>query len=213
MPVSEEESAVSPLKCSTCKRAMSTPLVCDYCHSVNPCAISSDHFELLGIEPAFDIDLKELQRKFIALSRHAHPDFHSGESEEVQKLHMQVSAALNNAYGTLKDPAERAAYLLKMLGGKTSAEDQSVSQSFLETMMMLQEELVDAKGDGDSGEMDRLRDVLRTQHDGLMKCIGELFDKHRQAVSCRAVSDELLGELRQCINSVSYVKKLIMMAE
>jgi len=210
--MTELHEKAAPVKCTHCDKTMSTPVVCDYCHTIGPNAAVVDHFTLLGLPRRFDLDTAEIHRKFLALSRHAHPDFHAGDTPEVQQLHLQVSAALNQAYQTLKDPAARAAYLLGLLGGRSSADDKSVPDGFLGTMMMMQEELADAISDGDKAEIARIADVLKTQHDGLIRRIGLLFEQHQEAVSCKAVVDDLLGELRQQLNAVSYAKKLLSQA-
>jgi molecular chaperone HscB len=202
----------TPVKCGHCDKIMNTPVVCDYCHTIGPDAAVADHFTLLDLPRRFDLDNAEIHRKFLALSRHAHPDFHADDTPEVQQLHLQVSAALNQAYRTLKDPAARAAYLLTLFGGRSSAEDKSVPDGFLGQMMMMQEELADALSDGDKSEIRRIADVLQTQHDGLIRKIGVLFEQYQESVSCKAVVDGLLGELRQQLNAVSYAKKLLSQA-
>jgi molecular chaperone HscB len=210
--MTDTHDQATPIKCSHCDKAMSTPVICDYCHTVGPEAAVVDHFTLLGLPRRFDLDHAEIHRKFLVLSRHAHPDFHAGDTPEVQQLHLQVSAALNKAYRTLSDPSERAAYLLTLFGGKSSADDKSVPDGFLGTMMMMQEELSDAVSDDDRAEIARISEVLRTQHDGLLRRIGTLFEQYQESVSCKAVVDGLLGELRQQLNAVSYVKKLLSQA-
>ncbi len=198
-----------PAKCKQCDKPMTTPVVCDYCHTLDPAGMGADYFSLLGLPQRFELDADELQRKFLALNRHAHPDFHMEDSEEVQELHLHVSAAVNDAYRTLKDPAARAAYLLELLGGKSSAIDKSVPDGFLATMMMMQEELADAKDADDTDELSRLGDVLATQRDGLMRRIETLFDQYQQSLACEAVRTDLLDELRKQLNAVSYVRKLL----
>ena len=198
-----------PSKCAHCEKPMLKPPVCDFCNSLNPIPALMDHFTLLGLPRQFGISEEELHRKFIALNRHAHPDFHGGESPEVQELSLRVSAAVNDAYRTLKDAATRAGYLLELLGGKSSAQDKSVPDGFLGTMMMMQEEIADAKSGGNTAELARLRSVLQTQHDGLLARIGKVFEEHQQAVACQAVTTDLLDEIRKQVNAVSYVRKLL----
>jgi len=198
-----------PAKCRRCDRPMKDVLVCDYCHSLNPAAIGADYFTLLGLPQQFDLEEDLLQERFLALNRHAHPDLHGQDSPEVQQLAMRISAAVNDAYRTLKSPASRAEYLLELMGGKSSAEDKSVPDGFLDTIMMMQEELADAKAGGDEGEVARLRAVLTTQHDGLIRRIAGLFGELQEAVGCEAVRSDLTGEIRQQLNAVSYVKKLL----
>jgi len=207
--MAEKTDQTLPAKCSHCSKAMSTPLVCDYCHAMFPQrAAVSDYFEMLGVPRMFDLDEKTLHEKFLALNRHAHPDFHVNESAEVQRLSLSVAATVNDAYRTLKDPARRAAYLLELLGGKSSAEDKSVPEGFLGTMMMMQEELEEARTAGDRGELDRLGKVLATQHDGLIHRIAGLFAEIEPATACNAVHNDLLSEIRKQVNAVSYVRKL-----
>ena len=199
-----------PTKCKACSKVMSTPLVCDFCHAMNPQAASvTDYFTLLGVPRQFDLDANELRRRFFALSQHAHPDFHSGESTEVQQLSLQMSAAINDAYRTLCDAPSRAEYLLELLGGKSSANDKSVPDGFLATMMMMQEELADAKSAGNAAELKRLADVLSTQQEGLMNRVRTLFAEHQEAVACNAMRSDVLAEIRKQLNAVSYVRKLL----
>lgn len=198
-----------PAKCRHCEKPMSTPLLCDYCHALDPAAMMADHFTLLGLPQRFDLDEDQLRHNYVALSRHAHPDFHTQDSDEVRNLHLRVSTALNGAYRTLLDPAGRAGYLLECLGGQSSAADKSVPEGFLGTMMMMQEEIADARQAGSDEEPARLRAVLQTQHDGLIRRIAGLFEEHQEAVACQAVRSDLLGEIRKQLNAVSYVKKLL----
>lgn len=205
----DETQTAAPMKCGKCNTVIKGTVVCDFCKSLNPAAALLDFFSLLGLPEVFDIDTSELRRKYLNLSRHAHPDFHVHETQEVQSLHLQVSSSLNEAYQTLLDPASRAAYLLERLGGKSSADDKSVPDGFLETMMMMQEELQDAIETSQADELSRLREVLQTQHDGLIRRIAELFQQYQEAVICKAVTSGILNEIRQQVNAVSYVKKLL----
>lgn len=198
-----------PAKCRQCDRPMSHVLVCDFCHALNPAPAAADYFALLDLPRRFDLDEDELHHRFVALSRHAHPDHHARESPEVQALALRVSSAINDAYRTLKEPSSRAAYLLELLGGRSAVEDKSVPEGFLPTMMMMQEEIADALAAGRQEDLDRIRQVLRTQHDGLLRRIAGLFGEHQRDISCEAVRRDLLGEIRRQVNAVSYVKKLL----
>jgi molecular chaperone HscB len=197
-----------PAKCQHCDKPLSDVTVCDYCHSLNPAAAAVDYFTLLGLPRQFPLDEGVLTKRFHALSRSVHPDAHGGESSESQLLAVQLSAAVNDAYRTLKSPFLRAGYLLELLGGKSSAEDKSVPEGFLNTMMMMQEEVHDAQVAGNAAGLARLRAVLKTQHDGLIRRIEGLFADLAQAASCPAVRSDLLGEIRRQLNAVSYVRKL-----
>lgn len=208
MTIANDEA--KPAKCTHCNKPMQKPLVCDFCHSLNPTPSVTDYFTLLGLERKFQLADDELHKKFIAASRYVHPDFHGSAPEESQELALRLSAAINDAYRTLKDPATRAAYLLELLGGKSSADDKSVPEDFLDTTMMMQEELADAKADNNTAVLDRLRGVLSNQQAGLLSRIANLFGEYQEGAVCAAVRNDLLDEIRKSLNAVSYVKKLLM---
>ena len=203
---------IIPAKCGKCDRPMSTPVVCDFCHALNPSAMGTDYFSLISLPQRFDLSDEEIRQRFLALNRHTHPDFHVAEPPEVQTLSLKMSAAVNDAYRVLADPASRGSYLLELLGGTSAEEDKSVPDGFLPTMMMMQEEIADACGDDNAKELARIAAVLQTQHDGLMRRIEGLFADYEQAVACDFTREELLKELRQQLNAVSYVKKLLSLA-
>jgi len=207
--MSRRTDNVLPAKCAKCAKPMSTPVVCDYCHALNPSGEGEDYFALLGLRQQFDLSGEEIHQKFLALSRHAHPDFHADQPPEVQALSLRISAKVNDAYRVLSDPSRRGDYLLGLLGGASSAEDKSVPDGFLETMMMMQEEIADAAASEEAGELKRIGQVLQTQHDGLLRRLGELFGQYDEAVVCEATRTDLLREMRRQLNAVSYVKKLL----
>jgi molecular chaperone HscB len=94
----------------------------------------SDHFSLFGLPRSFALDEKALQQKYLKLQREFHPDRAAPE----QKLAMlQKSADINEAYRILKNPIERAEYLL----GETK---EKPSQTLLMEAMEQREELAEA---------------------------------------------------------------------
>ncbi|KAA8896295.1 Fe-S protein assembly co-chaperone HscB [Sphaerosporella brunnea] len=67
-----------------------------------------------GPPPAgpFSIDLRALQREFFALQQRSHPD----TPAHVRSADGPSSAFINRAYSTLRDPLQRAQYLLARAG-------------------------------------------------------------------------------------------------
>ena len=208
-PQTEHAENAKPAKCKECERLLASPPVCDFCKALNPIPAMTDYFSMLDLPRRYDVDEAQMHRKFLELNRHAHPDYHAEESPDDQLVALTVSATLNDAYRTLKDPYLRATYLLELLGGKSSADDKSVPDRFLGQTMMMQEEIADARAAGNAGELQRLQGVLVTQQTALMNRVAALFADYPQAVACEAVRKDLLGEIRKQLNAVSYVKKLI----
>jgi molecular chaperone HscB len=118
--------------------------------------MSKDYFELLGLPVCFAIDDKQLRDVYLRIQRVCHPDAlaHKGSAERVAAL--QMSADMNGAYLTLKDPLKRAEYLLLLQGVKIGAEQGAVkpSQSLLMESMELREALMEAK---DNANINALR--------------------------------------------------------
>ena len=71
-------------------------------------------FSLLGIEPAFDLDMDALQHAYLKAQQTHHPDRIPRDASPSQRLvAMQKSMAVNEAYQALKAPLSRAAALLR----------------------------------------------------------------------------------------------------
>ena len=75
---------------------------------------NQNYFELFGLPVIFSLDATELGARYRALQREAHPDKHTNCAPAEQRTAMQLSSLLNQAYDVLKDPIDRAAYILKL---------------------------------------------------------------------------------------------------
>src|SRR5262249_62060465 len=61
---------------------------------------------------------------------------------------MELTAALNEAYATLRHPFRRAEYLLALEGGPTAAEHKEMAPAFLEEMLELRMEIEELRESG-----------------------------------------------------------------
>lgn len=198
-----------PAKCVACHRAMNTPVVCDYCHTLNPISGPTDYFQLLSLPRRFDLDPEELRRKYLALNRYAHPDFYTSGDSEVRELSLSVSASINNAYRTLSDPISRAGYLVEVLGGKSSAENKAVPEGFLGEVMMLREEIEQAKAQGDQPTLARIKADLQERMGLMIGRLKELFAGFDTTVACEAVRLDELSRIRVELNAISYIRRIL----
>ncbi|MDR0485080.1 MAG: Fe-S protein assembly co-chaperone HscB [Alphaproteobacteria bacterium] len=101
--------------CSNCQKNFNTvqSFICPFCGYLN--ALSRiDFFSYLGLEKNLDVNLADLETKFLNLMSKYHPDnFVSKSSQE--KINAQAhSVYLNNAYETLKEPTLRFIYLYEL---------------------------------------------------------------------------------------------------
>ncbi len=79
---------------------------------------NSNFFELLGLPVNFVVDMKLLSRNYRLLQAKFHPDKFAHASDAEQRSALQSSSLINQAYDTLRHPANRAAYLLEMAEDK-----------------------------------------------------------------------------------------------
>jgi len=77
---------------------------------------SSNYFDFFGLPHKLNLDLKDLESRFYALSRQWHPDRFARGTAEQRQVSENATATLNDGYRTLKEPVLRAEYLLKQHG-------------------------------------------------------------------------------------------------
>ena len=76
----------------------------------------SDDFELFGLPRQFAQQADLVDARWKALQREAHPDRFAAQGAAAQRLAMQWSVRINEAYQRLKQPLRRAAYLCELAG-------------------------------------------------------------------------------------------------
>jgi molecular chaperone HscB len=128
-----------------------------------------NYFQLFNIEAAFDVDLQNLSTSYQALQKTVHPDKFAHASEQEQRIAVQKSAHINDAYQTLKNPLQRAEYILVQRGVDMPNEQNTFGDtSFLMHQMELREMLEDVKSasDKDAALFD-VQQVLSTEYQQL----------------------------------------------
>lgn len=103
-------------------------------------------FEILGIEPSFDIDLMALNQAYFQRQSLVHPDRFIYQSGPEREAASAQASALNGAYEILKNPLLRAKELLKIRGIEFDDAERKTIQDpeILEEMMDLQDALSQA---------------------------------------------------------------------
>jgi molecular chaperone HscB len=183
---------------------MESPIACSACGALNPEPPQAfDCFELFGLQRRFDIDLGILHQKYLTLSQLVHPDMAGQESDDAHQYTLALSAKLNRAYETLKQPARRAEYLLTLAGGPTAAENKDVPGQLLSEIMVLREDIEEAKEADDTAALHQLRERIQNQSDRVM---------HDVAALCGRLDpkdDGMLKTLREQLNGLKYWENLL----
>src|SRR5438034_2152698 len=112
---------------------------------------SRNHFELFGLPERFQFDAVLLDRAYHRLQGEVHPDRYAAAGETEQRLALQSSARVNEAYQALKDPVARAQYLLSLHGVDALSEtDTALALDFLERQLERREAAAEAAAAGDA---------------------------------------------------------------
>jgi len=138
-----------------------------------------NHFELFGLPVQFRVDATLLDDRYRELQRDVHPDRYAGDGDAQQRLAMQASARVNEAYRTLKDPVDRGRYMLELAGIDALAEtDTALALPFLEQQLERREQASDARDAGDVATLERLVDAIRGESRTRECVLAERLEAH-----------------------------------
>lgn len=137
--------------------------------------LQSDDFELFALPAQFAQNRAHIDSRWKELQREAHPDRFAAQGAAAQRVAMQWSVRINEAYQRLKDPLKRAAYLCEMRGAPLRAEDNTaMPAAFLMQQMEWREALEEAHSEAD---VDRLDDEVSEARHGLLAECERLLDQ------------------------------------
>ena len=139
--------------------------------------LQSNDFELFGLAQQFAQDRTELDTRWKALQREAHPDKFTTQGAASQRVAMQYSVRINEAYQRLKDPLKRAAYLCELRGAPIQAHSNTaMPAAFLMQQIEWREALDDA---GSAETLEALRDNVDLVQKELMNACARQLDTDR----------------------------------
>jgi molecular chaperone HscB len=138
---------------------------------------SRNHFELFGLPERFRFDPALLDRAYHALQGEVHPDRHAAAGATEQRVALQSSARVNEAYRALKDPVARAQYLLSLHGVDAFDEtNTALPFAFLERQLERREIAEAAVADGDAPALETVLAEVRAEAAELEQRVSSLLD-------------------------------------
>jgi molecular chaperone HscB len=153
---------------------------------------SRNYFDLFGLPPRYRVDGAALDAAYRKLQSEVHPDRFARGTDAERRLALQSSARVNEAYRALKDPVERAQYLLRMNGVDAVAEtDTQLPVEFLERQLTRREAANDALADGDLRTLTSLRESVRTEAREIEDQLARTLEGATDYASARPVVREL----------------------
>jgi len=155
--------------------------------------MTRNHFELFDLTPSYSIDTERLERSYKELQSLVHPDRHTQAADAERRASMQWTTRVNEAYGALKDPVQRAKHLLELHGLDVGFETNTqMPTDFLMQQLEMREQLDEALHKKDSGFLDSLRSALATKRKLLEAEIGESIDARKDYAAATALVRKLM---------------------
>ena len=137
--------------------------------------LDDNDFVLFGVPERFAQDRAAIDARWKELQREAHPDRFASQGAAAQRVAMQWSVRINEAYQRLKDPLKRAAYLCELRGVPVQAESNTaMPPAFLMQQMEWREALDEAAGEEDLEALEHELSAARAQS---LEKIGQLLDE------------------------------------
>lgn len=225
-PPQRTELQMARSMCWHCQSEVTGEYFCDRCVKVQPLSKESDYFSCLGLPRRLSIDAQELERRFYDMSRAFHPDFFHTKTDTEQTISLGNSALLNNAYRTLKDPIQRAEYLVGLEAGSVKNIRSTPPADLFEEILSLQEDLERyreglAEGPSDKlaglrAKLDSDRRSLEARQRELESSLFTLFGKwdtlHQRedgGAAMRPEKDAVLKEMREILSNRTYVRNIV----
>ncbi len=137
--------------------------------------LQSSDFELFGLTPGFAQDRAVINARWKDLQREVHPDKFAAQGAAAQRISMQWSVRINEAYQRLKEPLGRAAYLCELNGVPVNAENNTAMPAeFLMQQMEWREALDEAVT---IAELDTLDGLVRSTRQQVLELCARLLDE------------------------------------
>jgi molecular chaperone HscB len=221
---SPRELQMARSMCWHCQSEVSGEYFCDRCVKVQPVSKELDYFTCMGFPRRLTIDPRQLESKFYELSRAFHPDFFQNKSAEEQTISLGNSAMLNSAYRTLRDPIQRAEYLLDLEAGAVKDIRTSPPADLFEEILELQDTLDEYRAADRASDtaatlcakLQMERTTLERRQQDMETALQQLFtqwdalqDRGEATDQARAERDRILKHMRDILSNRTYVKNIV----
>ena len=134
-----------------------------------------------GLNRQFAQDRAALDARWKALQREAHPDKFAANGAAAQRVAMQWSVRINEAYQRLKDPLKRAAYLCELAGAPVNAHSNTAMPP---TFLMQQMEWREALDEADNvSALESLQSEVDASRRQLLQQCETLLDQQHDAAA------------------------------
>ena len=154
-------------------------------------------FELFSLPVSFQIDPTQLSQQYLQLQKQLHPDNFSTASEQEQRLALQKSTQVNDAYQILKDPILCAEAILSLaLDKAVDSENTTHDLEFLMQQMELREQLEQAQQQQDQALLAQLNSQVQKSYRENIKTLSD------------SIEQQDWNSTKQTIDRLKFIRKL-----
>ena len=159
--------------------------------------LTRNFFDLFDVPVAYELDFDQVQQRYRDLQKIVHPDKFVNASDQEKRLSMQQTSRLNEAFNTLRQPVDRAIYLLKLKDVDTAQENSTTMHAgFLMEQIEMREALSEVRSAEDPlAELDRFSAQIKADMQGLMQNFSECY------------AQEKLEEAKELIKKMQFMQK------
>jgi molecular chaperone HscB len=196
---------------------------CPQCERILTLTRHGDYFSFFGLPRKLVVDLADLDHRFRGLSRQFHPDYFHAASGPERLASLERASYLNDAYRVLRQPLDRAEYLLKvegLPGVGTHQDAHEMPAGVLEEMFELNEELDDIRAAREAGASPeqlsaRLQAARRpveeraARQEAQLDALFQRWDKQLDEQAPADVRRATLESIRSLLQERSYIANLI----
>lgn len=155
--------------------------------------MSLNYYELFGLSPTFNIELATLESNYRKIQSEAHPDRFVTASAAEKLKSMQLATLANEAYQTLKNPANRAKYLLELQGIKAIVEtNTAMPTDFLMQQMEWREAIEDATSSKSITTLENLLGEIQVEAKILQENLVNLLDVKKDYATATDMTRKLI---------------------
>jgi len=141
--------------------------------------LQANDFVLFGLQPGFVLDRQAVDARWKQLQREVHPDRFAAQGQAAQRVAMQWSVRINEAYNRLKDPLKRAAYWCELQGAPVNAESNTaMPPAFLMQQMEWREALDEAHTED---ALQALWEQTQASRNDLLQALAQSIDQYPDA--------------------------------
>lgn len=198
------------MNCPHCNKETTSQEYCSECGRILP-PTERNYFDVFGLPlDRLVIDIPQLEKRFLELSRKYHPDRFASKSPLENQIAHEYSSAVNNAYRTLKEPVSRAKYVVERQLGSIEEKSAHVPPAMAEFFFEIHDVLDTIRESNGNAPESALKEVQKAEQDLREKVQQLESDLQQQFVSYDSAPDKKKVEkIKEILSERSYIKSFL----